>query len=72
MIGAAREFSSYSRLTISKNIQTIDGTTQPIIDKGTVKCTNILTLSNVLHSFFSYESLIYKFYHITTTMYYFV
>jgi hypothetical protein len=49
IIGAAGEFSSYSRLTISKTIQTIDGTTQPIIGKGTVKCTNILTLFNVLH-----------------------
>jgi hypothetical protein len=38
--GAAREFSSYTHLAVPKSIQTADGTAQPVIDKGTVQCTN--------------------------------
>jgi hypothetical protein len=48
--GAAREFSSYTHLTVPESIQTADGTAQPVIGKGTVQCTNTLTLSNVLHA----------------------
>jgi hypothetical protein len=48
--GAAREFSSYTHLAVPKSIQTPDGTAQPVIGKGTVQCTNTLTLSNVLHA----------------------
>jgi hypothetical protein len=50
--GVAGEFSSYSRLVISESIQTVDGTAQPVVGKGTVKCTNTLTMSNVLHALF--------------------
>jgi hypothetical protein len=50
VISAVGEFSSYSRLTVPKSIQTADGTAQSVISKGTVKCINILTLSNVLHA----------------------
>jgi hypothetical protein len=48
--GAAGEFPSCSRLTVSESIQTADGTSQLVVGKGTVKCTNTLTLSNVLHA----------------------
>jgi Integrase core domain/GAG-pre-integrase domain len=48
--GAAREFSSYTHLAVPKSIQTTDGTAQLMIGKGTVQCTDTLTLSNVLHS----------------------
>jgi hypothetical protein len=48
--GAAREFSSYTHLTAPESIQTADGTAQPVIGKGTVQCTDTLTLSNVLHA----------------------
>jgi hypothetical protein len=52
MTGAAGEFCSYSRLAVSESIQTTDGTAQPVVGKGTVKCTNTLTLFNVLHALF--------------------
>jgi Retrotransposon gag protein/Zinc knuckle len=48
--GATREFSSYTHLAVPESIQTADGTAQPVIGKGTVQCTNTLTLSNVLHA----------------------
>jgi hypothetical protein len=48
--GAARKFSSYTHLTFPESIQTADGTAQPVIGKGTVQCTDTLTLSNVLHA----------------------
>jgi hypothetical protein len=48
--GAAREFSSYTHLAVPESIQTVDGTAQPVISKGTVQCTNTLTLSNILHA----------------------
>jgi hypothetical protein len=48
--GAVGEFSSYSRLAVSESIHTANGMTQPVVDKGTVKCTNTLILSNVLHA----------------------
>jgi hypothetical protein len=44
---AAKEFSSYSRLAVPESIQTADGMTQSVVGKGTIKCTNTLTLSNV-------------------------
>jgi hypothetical protein len=34
--GVAREFSSYTHLAVSESIQTVDGTAQPVIGKGTV------------------------------------
>jgi hypothetical protein len=48
--GVAREFSSYTHLAVPESIQTADGTAQTVIGKGTVQCTNTLTLSNVLHA----------------------
>jgi hypothetical protein len=36
-----------------ENIQIVDGTVQPVVGKDTVKCTNTLILSNVLHALFS-------------------
>jgi hypothetical protein len=48
--GATREFLSYTHLVVPESIQTAYGTTQLIIGKGTVQCTNTLTLSNVLHA----------------------
>jgi hypothetical protein len=48
--GAVGEFSSYSRLAVSKSIHTSNGMTQPVVDKDTVKCPNTLILSNVLHA----------------------
>ena len=36
----ASKFSSYIHLAIPKSIQTVDGTTQPIVGIGIVKCTN--------------------------------
>jgi hypothetical protein len=41
---AAEEFSTYSHLAILKSIQTVDGTAQPVVGKGTVKCINTLTV----------------------------
>jgi hypothetical protein len=51
--GTAREFSSYTRLAVSLSAKTVDGTDQPVVGKGMVKCTNTLTLSKVLHAPFS-------------------
>jgi Retrotransposon gag protein len=48
--GAAREFSSYTHLAVPESIQVADGTAQLVIGKGTVQCTNNLTLFNVLHA----------------------
>jgi Integrase core domain/GAG-pre-integrase domain len=48
--GVAREFSSYTHLAVPESIQTADGMAQTVIGKGTVQCTNTLTLSNVLHA----------------------
>jgi hypothetical protein len=46
----AREFSSYTRLAVSLSVKTADGMDQPVVSKGTVKYTNTLTLSKVLHA----------------------
>jgi len=48
--GAAREFSSYTHLAVPDSIQTADGTAQPVVGKGTVICTDSVTLTNVLHA----------------------
>jgi len=48
--GAAREFSSYTHLAVPDSIQTADGTVQPVVGKGTVRCTDSVTLTNVLHA----------------------
>ena len=48
--GNASEFSSYTHLAMPESIQTADGTSQPVIGKGTVNCTGSVTLSNVLHA----------------------
>jgi hypothetical protein len=47
IISNAREFSSYTRLTMPGSIQTADGTTQPVVGKDTVNYGSV-TLSNVL------------------------
>uniref|UniRef100_A0A7N0ZSA5 Retrovirus-related Pol polyprotein from transposon TNT 1-94-like beta-barrel domain-containing protein n=1 Tax=Kalanchoe fedtschenkoi TaxID=63787 RepID=A0A7N0ZSA5_KALFE len=49
-IGNASEFSSYTKLAIIKSIQTTDGTGQPVVSKGIINCTCLITLSNVLHT----------------------
>ena len=49
-MGNASEFSSYTHLAMPKSIQIADGTTQPVMGIGTIKCTNSVTLSNVLHA----------------------
>ncbi|XP_047312938.1 uncharacterized protein LOC124916252 [Impatiens glandulifera] len=48
--GTVGEFSSYTHLEIPESIRTADGTAQPVVGKGTVRCTDSLTLSNVLHA----------------------
>ena len=48
--GASSEFTSYTHLTPPESIQTADGTAQPVVGKGIVKCTDLVTLSNVLHA----------------------
>ncbi|KAJ4737614.1 Transposon Ty1-H Gag-Pol polyprotein [Rhynchospora pubera] len=48
--GNISEFSSYTHLAMPECIQTADGTTQPVVGKGTVNCTGSVTLSNVLHA----------------------
>jgi hypothetical protein len=48
--GTVGEFSSYTHLAVPESIQTADGMAQPVVGKGTVRCTNSLTLSNVLHA----------------------
>jgi hypothetical protein len=48
--GAAGDFSSYTRLVVSENIQTTDGTARLVVGKGTMKCTDSVTLSKVLHA----------------------
>lgn len=48
--GTASEFSSYNHLAVPESIQTADGTAQPVVGKGTVRCTDSMTLSNVLHA----------------------
>jgi Zinc knuckle len=48
--GTAGEFSSYTHLAVPESIQTADGTAQSVVGKGTVRCTNSLTLSNILHA----------------------
>jgi hypothetical protein len=46
--GVVGEFSSYTRLVVSKNIQMADGTTRPVVGKDIVKCS--MTLTKVLHA----------------------
>jgi hypothetical protein len=48
--GTAGEFSVYTHLAVPESIQTADGTARPVVGKGTVRCTNSLILSNVLHA----------------------
>jgi hypothetical protein len=48
--GTAGEFSAYTHLAVPESIQTADGTARPVVGKGTVRCTNSLILSNVLHA----------------------
>ena len=48
--GNASKFSSYTHLAIPESIQTADGTTQPVVGIGIVKCIDSVTLSNVLHA----------------------
>jgi hypothetical protein len=50
---ASSEFTSYTYLTPPENIQIVDGTSQPVVGKGTIKCTDLVILSNVLHAPFS-------------------
>jgi hypothetical protein len=56
--GAAEEFFFYSHLTVPESIQTANGMAQPVVGKNTVKCTNILILSNVLHVYSFYVNLL--------------
>ena len=44
-------FESYNRHppTHTGNIQTADGTKQPVVGVGTIKCTSNISLSSVLH-----------------------
>jgi hypothetical protein len=46
----ASEFSCYTHLVMSDNIQTVDGTTQTVVGKCIVNYTSYVILSNVLHS----------------------
>jgi hypothetical protein len=48
--GASSEFTSYTHLTPPESIQIVDDTSQPVVGKGTVKCTDLVILSNVLHA----------------------
>jgi hypothetical protein len=48
--GVVGEFSSYTCLVVPENIQTADGTTRPVVGKGIVKCTDLVTLTKVLHA----------------------
>jgi hypothetical protein len=48
--GAVGEFSSYTRLIVLENIQTVDGTTRPVVGKGIVNCTDLVTLTKALHA----------------------
>lgn len=48
--GAQNEFLTYTHMVTPESIQIADGTTQPVIGRGSVKCTESLTLSNVLHA----------------------
>jgi hypothetical protein len=50
VIEASSEFTSYTHLTPPESIQIADGTSQPMVGKGTVKCTNLVTLSNILYA----------------------
>jgi Zinc knuckle len=50
--GTDREFSSYTRRPVPLSVKTTDGTDQPVVGKGTVKCTNTLTSSKVLYALF--------------------
>jgi hypothetical protein len=47
VIGAAREFSFYTHLVVKDSIHTADGTVQPVVGKGTVRCTDSVTLTNM-------------------------
>ena len=40
MTGTAGDCSSYTHLVVPESIQTADGTAQPVVGKGTVKCTS--------------------------------
>jgi hypothetical protein len=58
--GTVTEFSSYTRLAVPLSVKTVDGTDQPVVGKGTVNCTNTLTLSKVLHAPSFPVNLVYK------------
>ncbi|KAJ6802344.1 uncharacterized protein M6B38_194815 [Iris pallida] len=47
--GNASEFFSYTHLASADNIQTANGTFQPVVGKGIVDCTGSVKLFNVLH-----------------------
>jgi hypothetical protein len=47
--GNVHEFSSYTHMALPESIQTADGTTQPMVGKGTINY-GFVTLSNVLHA----------------------
>jgi hypothetical protein len=48
-VSNAREFSSYTHLTMPESIQTADGTAQPLVGKGTVNYGSVI-LSNILRT----------------------
>jgi hypothetical protein len=48
--GASSEFTSYTHFTPPESILIADGTSQSVIGKATVKCIDLVTLSNVLHA----------------------
>jgi hypothetical protein len=51
-MGTAREFSSYTRQAVLLSVKIADGTNQPLVGQGTIKCTDTLSLSKVLHVLF--------------------
>ena len=48
--GTVGEFSSYTRLAVPESVQIADGSAQAVVGKGTVRCTDSVTLTNVLHA----------------------
>jgi hypothetical protein len=50
VMGAAGEFSSYTCLAVLENILAANGMARPVVGKGTVKCTDSVTLTkSVIH-----------------------
>ena len=50
VIGNASKFTSYTYLAMPESIQIVDNTTNPVVGKGTMNCTESMTLSTMLHS----------------------